>query len=232
MRNIAQMVTYAYMHNVRKREKIVRQMFKITREEYVKLYLPAGAVKVADKQSNAVAYLYNAKHNGKPAACIFLGKSDKPYSRHYYANEKGRESAVASAFEGQRRHDERVAESRKARTSWVPTYQVGDVFHTSWGYDQTNVEYFQIIEIKGKYATLREIGCESEDTGWMTGKSAPIVDKFLEPRYEGDDRGKPIRRLMQERGIKIDDVRWAWLMKPTKIAGCKVYGTNRWSSYA
>jgi len=114
----------------------------------------------------------------------------------------------------------------------VPDYKVGDILHTSWGYDQTNVEYFQITEIKGKYAILREIGAESTETGWLQGRSAPLPDNFLEPRFDGDDQGLPIRRLMQEGGIKICDVRTAWRMKPTMVAGVKVYGTHHWSSYA
>lgn len=39
--------------------------------------------------------------------------------------------------------------------------KVGDVFYTSWGYDQTNVNFFQVIALKGKCsAIVREVALE------------------------------------------------------------------------
>ena len=35
--------------------------------------------------------------------------------------------------------------------------KVGDVFYSSWGYDQTNVNFFQVVEIKEKMVKIREI---------------------------------------------------------------------------
>lgn len=35
--------------------------------------------------------------------------------------------------------------------------KVGDVFCSSWGYDQTNVDFFQVVEIKEKMVKIREI---------------------------------------------------------------------------
>jgi len=38
--------------------------------------------------------------------------------------------------------------------------KVGDVFHSSWGYDQTNTEYYKIVEISktGKTAKVVQVG--------------------------------------------------------------------------
>lgn len=36
-----------------------------TRDEYVKLFLPKGALKVADKSSDAVAYVYAGQPTGR-----------------------------------------------------------------------------------------------------------------------------------------------------------------------
>lgn len=37
-------------------------------------------------------------------------------------------------------------------------FNVGDIFYSSWGYDQTNVSFYQVVEKRGKTtAVLREI---------------------------------------------------------------------------
>jgi hypothetical protein len=41
--------------------------------------------------------------------------------------------------------------------------KIGDVFHSSWGYDQTNTEYYKIVEISktGKTAKIVQVGSVS-----------------------------------------------------------------------
>ena len=49
---------------------------------------------------------------------------------------------------------------KKLRDNEHDSAKVGDIFHTSWGYDQTNVEHFQIKEISktGKTCKVIQIG--------------------------------------------------------------------------
>ena len=71
------------------------------------------------------------------------------------------------AFESRRKSLAFKSERQAARKAWVPTYKVGDIFRTCWGYDQTNVEYFELIEIRGKHGIFRELNQERIDTGWL-----------------------------------------------------------------
>jgi hypothetical protein len=195
--------------------------FRLSREQQV----PKGAIKIADKQSDAVAYLYSSNTSfsvGKPAAMAFTGKSDKPVWRYYFNSEEQRGKKIAETFENRRGWLELRAKRRKERTEWVPDYRVGDILHTSWGYDQTNVEFFEVVEARGKYVWLRELQQSRKETGFMSGNCEPIPGKFAEPRFEGDERGQVIRRLAQKSGVKIDDVRTAW----------RGGGSHYWSSYA
>ena len=72
--------------------------FKMPREFYV----PKGATKVADKTSDAVAYLY-ASGNGQPAAMVFYGKQSKPVWRFRFTTAAKREAKVAESFANRRR---------------------------------------------------------------------------------------------------------------------------------
>ena len=186
-------------------------------------YIEPGSVKVSDKQSDAIAYLYASRRNGKPGLQVFFGKQSKPVIWSWYSTKEARNSALRQYFEGRRKSIAFKQERKGARKNFVHNAKVGDVYYTSWGYDQTNVEFFQIVEIHGKFAILRELSQASETTGWETGNCSAKKDFFAQPRYEGDDRGQPIRRLIQDGHIKIDEVRYAW---PDKG------GKHRWSSYA
>ena len=193
-------------------------------------YIRPGSIKVADKLSDAVAYLWNAR-NGKPAAPIYYGKQSKPISDHWYGSEARRAKAIEDAFKDRQEHFKRKGADLAERKSWVPTYKVGDIFRTCWGYEQTNVEYFEITEIKGKYAILREIAQERSATGWAQGQCVPMPGQYLEPRFPTDEDRKPMRRLMQKHGIKIDEVRTAWLVEGDTIGGVRVIQPSSWTAY-
>lgn len=89
------------------------------------------------------------------------------------------------------------------------TPTVGDILVSSWGYDQTNIDYYQVVRVTRATVTVRPIAAHttSSDSGW-TGTASPLPDRFT---------GDPIRRKIQHGwsggwGVRIDDVAnaWAW----------------------
>lgn len=60
--------------------------------------------------------------------------------------------------------------------------KVGDIFRMSWGYEQTNVDYFQVVELKGStMIKIREIASKfirSESS--LSGYVKPAKDAFLD----------------------------------------------------
>jgi hypothetical protein len=65
--------------------------------------------------------------------------------------------------------------------------KIGDMFRYSWGYDQTNVDYFQVTSISpsGKSATLSPIGSEvvPGTSGMMCCDVTPVKDSFIKDSY-------------------------------------------------
>lgn len=59
--------------------------------------------------------------------------------------------------------------------------KIGDIFHYSWGYEQTNANYFQVIALKGtKQVIIKEIAYQvTETTGLDSYKVRACKDKFL-----------------------------------------------------
>lgn len=69
------------------------------------------------------------------------------------------EEAVKAAIEG-KASTEKAATAVKAAAEKKNKYGVklGDLFYSSWGYDQTNVNFFQVIEIVGASSVrVREV---------------------------------------------------------------------------
>lgn len=59
--------------------------------------------------------------------------------------------------------------------------KIGDIFCYSWGYEQSNIDYFQVVGLKGtKQVIIKEIAYEvTETTGLDSYKVRACKDKFL-----------------------------------------------------
>jgi hypothetical protein len=185
-------------------------------------YIPKQATTLVDAEGTD-AHILTYETAGVPYAIGFYGKAAKPAFHHRFRNEASRAQHIAGFISGRKQRADYMAKRREERKQPHPLKE-GSILHTSWGYDQTNVEWFQVTRVVSERTVeLREIAAEITETGWCTGNCKPIPGAFVEPRYEGDDRGVPIvRRANPDGSVKIDDVRRAWI------------GSSelRWSSYA
>jgi hypothetical protein len=74
-------------------------------------------------------------------------------------------------------------------------YDVGAILKYSWGYDQTNIDFFCIVKISEKFLTLLPMrSVVTRNTGWAMGKSIPTTI---------DESAKPIRRKLAKDGKGI-----------------------------
>lgn len=62
---------------------------------------------------------------------------------------------------------------------------MGDIFQSTWGYDQTNVDFFQVIELVGTCsARVREVNLpiiEDKATGWASANRVYQVCRDILP---------------------------------------------------
>lgn len=65
--------------------------------------------------------------------------------------------------------------------------RVGDILRSSWGYDQTNVNFYEVTAVTAKSVKLRPIESNVRETGVMCGRSTPCPgeykswDSFIDP---------------------------------------------------
>lgn len=80
----------------------------------------------------------------------------------------------------------RKAEKKKALEN--NPFQVGDLMYDSWGYEQTNIDFYQVIEVKNKSVVIQPIKGKmvpSQGYSSMAGLTAPVKDSFC---------GEPIKK--------------------------------------
>jgi hypothetical protein len=56
----------------------------------------------------------------------------------------------------------------------------GDIFYNSWGYEQTNIDFYQVVKTTAKTITLRQVKGRTHDydTYHMTGSKVAVKDAF------------------------------------------------------
>lgn len=123
---------------------------------------------------------------------------------------------------------EEIKAAKKSQRAKPIGLQVGDVLRSSWGYEQTNIDYYQVTKVIGtQMVEIREIGQQRQETGFMTGDCAPVLNSF---------KSAPKRCRVSEYGardsVKVNSCANAYKVEPTLVAGAKVYPVSNWSSYA
>jgi hypothetical protein len=92
---------------------------------------------------------------------------------------------------------ERKAERAKLSAAMAEQLTVGTILYYSWGYDQTNIEFFQVIRNTGKSVIVREIASESVEgsQGFMSEQVKPVRDAFIGPE---------LRKIIGPYGLAMD----------------------------
>jgi len=60
----------------------------------------------------------------------------------------------------------------------MPKVNVGDIFVCSWGYDQTNIDYYVVRKVKNASVTISPLGQNRTYTGHMQGECTPDITKI------------------------------------------------------
>lgn len=68
-------------------------------------------------------------------------------------------------------------------------YKVGDILYHQWGYEQTNVYFYQVVGITPKCVKIRRIKSKSvKSYTSMSGECVPCKDEFRDDDYVGSGK--------------------------------------------
>lgn len=150
-------------------------------------YLPAdrkNEESIKPPETDLEIWTWQDTPRTKYVAVVFQGKSTKPLWYLGFRTEQERDKRIEETIAIRKKTLQGKLDERTRRREEVPEIAVGDIFVSSWGYDQTNVDYFQVTELKGpKMVLVREIGGKVVDRD-SHGTSETVVavpDKFVGP---------------------------------------------------
>lgn len=132
-----------------------------------------------------------AQGQGRFFGIAYQAKSNKPLWHWSFKTRDALWKQINQSIESRKLSLKYKQEQRDKRLNAVPDVKVGDIFYRSWGYDQTNINFYEVTAVKGKSAILREVGKRvvKEDSSAEYVVAAP-----------GKFKGAPMKKLVQGDG--------------------------------
>ena len=193
-------------------------------------YIPEGYELSWDDQDLGIQVYY--KNTPCISAICFVGRAVNPTWHYRFKDGQQRINEVTRTFKNvaERAEYKAARKAKAAEASANHGVKVGDVFRSSWGYDQTNVDYYQVVAVGNKTATFCKIAQLSESDGFLQGNCVPATNQFI---------GKPFKKLIQKSSnessayIKIYSFANAYKIEPVAVVSNKpIYESSHWTAYA
>jgi hypothetical protein len=167
---------------------------------------PTAQVEVMP-EAGLTVFRYNGAKTGKPAAAVYSGRSDKPLWDYFFGSESAREQYIADQVEKSKAAMSARQERAQAKRDFQHGMKDGDILYSSWGYDQTNVNFYEVVGVVGKQVLIREV--ESKVVRRERGSDYVVA-------VPGRFKGAPLKKVPQkgyrdEPYVKIDQSQTAYL---------------------
>lgn len=136
---------------------------------------------------------------------MWSGRAKKPFVNGIIRNDEELEKYIAArkkdADDDETRKAERKATKAANRAKMKEEIKVGTLLCNSWGYEQTNCDFYQVVEKKGSVVMIRPImGATVEGSTVSHGMAdyrRAVPDSFIEGK-------EPIRKIIGPHGIAFE----------------------------
>lgn len=152
--------------------------------------------KIDCEEGNSVAY--TREFNNMFVAYCFYGKRTKTDLHVSAPSVESRQKQIDAFFKKCKAKMQLKKQLRAERIS-SRNLKVGDILYTSWGHEQTNIDFYQVTQLIGtKSVMIREISSSKvPNTGNdMSGKVVAVPNSF---------KGKEIRKVVNGESLVIND---------------------------
>lgn len=168
--------------------------------------IPADAKEVIYPEGRCVVYLYTIGTSAR--AIAFEGNRVKPCWSYRFGSEDKRAEYVSEWVNTCTAREREREVSRRTVEAYRHPLKVGQVLYSTWGYEQTNVDFYKVVRVLPKSVEIQEIGTFKRYSGAMVGTALP------DPKGA---HGEPFRRRVKPgEVVSIDGFRRAypWDGKP------------------
>ena len=117
--------------------------------------------------------------DGKPIGALWYGRASKPQIYATFRSEEEREEYI-KRFLNNKASDEEAKAKRRVEQKLTKdhNFKVGDIFYTSWGYDQTNIDFYEVVNVRGSRLDLRELRKETVGQSGTYDEVKPIPGDY------------------------------------------------------
>ncbi len=189
--------------------------------QWWRLYLPAELRDVApERPAGTDLAIWRHESGGMLLSYGFQGNARKPVWHFRFRNAEQREEFIANKIAMRKAHFSRKAERASARKNAAHSLVVGDILSASWGYDQTNVDFYEVVDVPGpKSVVLRQIAQAAATSDDRNG------DKVMPEK--GNFVGGPLLKRVNEHGyVRVTDCSIA-----SKWSGQPMYQTSAYAGH-
>ncbi|MCP3050723.1 hypothetical protein K6X12_06380 [Xanthomonas euvesicatoria pv. allii] len=137
--------------------------------------LPADAVEHDAGVGDGSAY-YTWQSRNLVAVAFFSGRKTVHPSAYRFPSQALANDYIES-WTASRQLAADTAKQQRQRHSLT----VGQVLFSSWGYDQTNVDFYQVVAVRGAVVDLHELAKSSKPVGHMSAHVRPLETFVGEP---------------------------------------------------
>lgn len=162
-------------------------------------YIPNGAQAVTRDGVNAIVYTSAAPNSGRLWAIGYIGNSGRHAFNFTFRSAENMQKYITMFFDNAEHGQQVKAHRKQARAAFRHGFKVGDILHYSWGYEQTNCEFYQVTAATPGRITMRRIAGETVpgSEGFMSCSLLPVRDAFM--------AGEPeINKIPQPSGMSTD----------------------------
>lgn len=132
-------------------------------------YIPSGSTPI--EGPGGVVYVREV--NGVHYGIAYKGKAGKPTWNYHFRNEAEKDRTIKEFFESNERSLKFKEELKQARNQPV-TLKVGDIIYNSWGWEQTNVDFYAVVRVSAAYVWLQALSQSSKESGFMAGYCSAV----------------------------------------------------------
>lgn len=180
-------------------------------------YLPSthrDKTPITPEGTDLAVYTYETERaDGKTVyhGIAFAGKANKPLWHYSFRDEASRQRYIDETANDRRARIKRMQERLDERKQFRHNLKVGDILYSSWGYDQTNIDFYQITEVKERAVVIRKIESRIDHEERGADYVVAVPNRFA---------GPPMTKIPQGSGnsvsIKISNYAYAhpWDGKP------------------
>lgn len=181
-------------------KKITTIIEQINRNIFTKDYqLLQNPVDIPEK--SCAIYILDKPQENKWYLRAFFGKQLKPRYNYYYTSIESRQRTINNIYNQIRYIINKRKENIDKRKLYKHSFKIGDILYSSWGYEQTNIDYYQIIDVRNKTIIFKELNSKMIDSEHIL----PIKNSWKNDKIYKKVITSPYLNLDSVRSLKLWD---------------------------